>query len=70
MWALKVVEIGEWSVPSGPAVLPIEDLYCLGPPIISKVAAFAYITHYIYPGSGTGGVVPRVMALCFQLLSV
>ena len=42
--ALKVVKIGEWSVPSGPAALPIENLYCLGPPIISKVAAFAYIT--------------------------
>ena len=42
--ALKVVKMGEWSVPSGPGVLPIENLYCLGPPIISKVAAFAYIT--------------------------
>ena len=42
--ALKFVKIGEWSVPRGPAVLPIENLYCLGPPIILSIAAFAYIT--------------------------
>ena len=43
--ALKFVKIGEWSVPRGPAVLPIDNLYCLGPPIISNVSAFACIIH-------------------------